>query len=162
MKEYKERQELTNLIIKALQLNIDNCLFMKNLYKGNKNSQKVFNKSILQSKKSLVLVKEIKHIEILRAVYGDIVGRSSGILMLCGTEICSKQLKIWDNSEKGFKEFLELQEENQKIMAQKLKEKQESAEIMKKAKEQGKKVEMLYDTVAKKVRPVVMEEKNNA
>lgn len=162
MKEYKERQELINLITKALQLNIDNCLFMKQLYKGNKNNQKVFNKSILQTKKALVLVKEIKHIEILRAVYGDIVGRSSGILMLGGTEICSKQLKKWDNTEKGFKEFLELQEENQKIMAQKLKEKQESAEIMKKAKEQGKKVEMLYDPVAKKVKPVVVEEENNA
>ena len=162
MKEYKERQELTNLIIKALQLNIDNCLFMKQLYKSNKNTIKVFNKSILQSKKALVLIKEIKHIEILRAVYGDVIGQMSGVLMLGGSEICSKQLKIWDKTEKGLKEFLELQEQNQKIMAQKLKERQESAEIMKKAKEQGKKVEMLYDPVAKKVRPVVMEEKNNA
>lgn len=162
MKEYKERQELTYLITKALQLNIDNCLFMKQLYKSNKNTTKVFNKSLSQTRKALVLVKEIKHIEILRAIYGDIVGQISGILMLGGTEICSKQLKKWDNTEKGFKEFAQLQEENQKIMAQKLKEKQESAEIIKKAKEQVKKVEMFYDPVAKKVRPVVMEEENNA
>ena len=162
MKISLERENLIILIKESLKLNIDNCYFMRKLYKNSENAVKVFTKSIQQSKKAMLKVEKIKHIEILRAIYGDIIGQLSGQLMLGGTLICSKQLEKWDKNEKSFQEFLELQKENAKIYAEKIKEKQESMEIMKKAKEQGKKIEMMVDPITKKVKPVVVENSNEA
>ena len=162
MTNKKERVYLESIICDALELNIHNCEFMKQLYKGNPQVIKTFNKSIRQCRKALEIVPNIKHFEILRAVYGDIVGQISGQLMLGGTLVCSKQLKKWDKNKKGFKEFQELQEENKKIYQEKIKQQQAQRVAMEKAKEQGKKVEMFYDPQTKSVRPVIMENDNKA
>ena len=161
MTQATERDYLIYIINVALNLNIENCKFMKRLYKDQK-ARKTFNKSIRQCEKARLLIKEIKHLEILRAIYGDIVGQISGQLMLGGTLICSKQLKKWDISEKGFKEFQDLQEENKKIYQEKIKRQQEQRIAIEKAKEQGKKVEMFYDPTTKSVKPVVVESDNKA
>ena len=122
---------------------------------------KVINKSIKNSEKSLENIHKIKHIEILRAIYSDIIGQISAKLMLGGSLIVSKKVYYWDNTENGFKEFLELSENNIKEQEQKIKEQQESLQAIKKAKEEGKNVQMIYDPATKKVRPVIQEGENN-
>ena len=162
MTKEQERTQLIECIKKALELNISNCHFMKNVYRGNKNIISTLNKSIKQSEKALNDISFIKHIEVLRALYGDIVGKISNSLMLGGTLIVAKKTNYFDKNEKGFKEFCEIQEENKKIYAQKIKEQQESREAIEKAKQEGKKVEYMVDPITKKLKPIIVEENNNA
>lgn len=155
-----ERKYLLDLIKKALELNISNCEFMKKLYKDSKDNVKTFNLSIRQSKKALEKISHIKHIELLRSVYGDMVGKTSGYLMLGGTLIVSKKMEYFD-TEKGFKEFKEINEQAQKEQLEKLEEQKKNREAIQKAKEQGKKVEFMIDPITKKLKPVIMEKDNN-
>ena len=162
MNKEQERTQLIECIKKALELNISNCRFMKNVYKGNQDTIKTLNLSIRQCEKALNEVSLIKHLEVLRAIYGDIVGKISNSLMLGGTLIVAKKTNYFDKTEKGFKEFMELQEENRKIYQQKIQEQKESKEAIEKAKEQGKKIEYMVDPVTKKLKPIIVEENNNA
>lgn len=157
MKKSIEREYLIDLIVKNLDLNIANCEFMKKAYRGNPQVLKVINKSIKNSEKALESVNKIKHIEILRAIYSDLIGQISAKLMLGGSLVVSKKVYYWDNTENGFKEFQELCENNIKEQEQKIKEQQESLQAIQKAKEQGKKVQMIYDPATKKVKPVIEE-----
>ena len=161
MKKSVERELLLDLITKSLDLNIANCEFMKRAYRGNQQVLKVINKSIKNSEKALETLPKIKHIEILRAIYSDIIGQVSAKLMLSGTLVVSKKVYYWDKTENGFKEFMQLAEDNIKLQEQKIKEQQESAVAIEKAKEQGKKVQMIYDPATKKVKPVIQESENN-
>lgn len=161
MKIEIERQTLIDLIKKALELNISNCQFMKKLYKSDKNVVKTLNKSIRSSEKALNNVSLIKHIEVLRALYGDIIGKYSNELLLSGTLVMSKKTQYFDKTEKGFKEFVELTEQNKKMYQEKLKEQEESRKAIEKAKEQGKKVEYMVDPVTKKLKPIILEGENN-
>ena len=162
MTEKEERKNLTDVIIKYLELNIENCKFMKRLYASNKEATKVINKSINQSKKALEEIYHINHIEVLRALYADCVGQVQGHLMVGGTLITAKTTYNFDKTEEGFEEFKRIQEENRLLHETKMKEQKENAELIKKAKEEGKKVEYVYDPVSKKARPMIVEENNNA
>ena len=162
MEEKLERKHLIKIITKFLETNIENCNFMKKLYAKDEKTVKIINKSINQSKKSLELIHQIKHLEILRAIYGDCVGKLQAQFMVGGTLITSKTTQRFDKTEKGFEEFIRIQKENQELYMQKMKEKKENAELIAKAKEEGKKVEYVVDPVTKKTRPMIVEENNNA
>ena len=158
MKDNELREQLINLIKQQLELNIANCKFMKRLYKGNKTVIATLNKSIRQSEKALVIIHQIKHIELLRAIYGDIIGKYSAVLMLGGTYISSKALFRIDNNEKAFKEFMENQKIEQEQAIAKAKERQETAQAVAKAKNEGKKVEYMIDPITKQVKPVIIDD----
>lgn len=161
MKEQFERTWLISTIKYFLLLNGENCRFMKHLYKDNQETIKVLNKSIRQTNKALKEIYHIKHIEVLRAIYGDCVGRIQGQLMIGGTLITSKAINKFDKTEKGFKEFLNIQEENKKIYEEKIKEQRESQIAIEKAKEQGKKIEYMLDPVTKKLKPIIIDSGDN-
>ena len=161
MNKEQERKQLIYIIKRALDLNIDNCNFCKKLYKGNKEVTKVLNKSIRQSKKGIEKVSHVKHLEILRSIYGDMVGKVSSVLMLGGSILCSKKLDYFDNTEKGFKEFTEIQEASIKEQQEKAKQQQEYREMVKKAKENGDKVDFMLDPKDNKVKPIVVKKGDN-
>ena len=160
MKDSELREQLINLIKQQLELNIANCKFMKRLYRGNKSTIKVLNKSIKESTKALVVVHQIKHIELLRAIYADIIGKYSAVLMLGGTYISSKALFHIDNDEKAFNEFMENQKIEQEQAIKKAKERQEYAQAVEKARQDGKRVEFVVDPATNKVKPVIVDEGN--
>ena len=161
MNKDKEREQLIYIIKRALDLNIDNCNFCKKLYKDNKDITKVLNKSIKQSKKGIEKVSHIKHLEILRSIYGDMVGKVSSVLMLGGSILCSKKLDYYDKTENGFKEFTEIQEMSIKEQQEKAKQQQEYREMVKKAKENGDKVDFMLDPKDNKVKPIVVKKGDN-
>lgn len=161
MNKEKEREYLIYIIKSALNLNIDNCNFCKKLYKGNKDVTKVLNKSINQSLNGIEKVSRIKHLEILRSIYGDMVGKVSSVLMLGGSILCSKKLYYFDNTEKGFKEFTEIQEMSIKEQQEKAKQQQEYREMVKKAQENGDKVDFMLDPKDNKVKPVIVKKDDN-
>ena len=163
MTKKQEREQLISVYKKALELNIVNCKFLCELFKkkGDLDTIKVLENAIEKSEKALVEIDKIEHLEILRAIYNDYVNKISSHLVMGGALVISPKIQEWDKTEKGYNEFVIANKEALKLAKQKAKEQQESQLAIQKAQEQGKKVQMLYDPVTKKVKPII-EENNNA
>lgn len=155
MTKKQEREFLIALIGDTLKLNINNCQLIKELDKNNVELQKTLDNSIEKSKNALEILDKIEHIEILRAIYNDYVNKISSHLVMGGALVSSPKIQEWDKSEKGFNEFKIANREALKLAKQKQKEQQESALAIKKAQEQGKKVQMVYDPTTRKLKPVI-------
>ena len=158
MTKKQEREHLEKIIVKALELNISNCELLKEINKEKKEIIETLDKSIDQSNKAFEILKDITHLEILRAIYNDIVNKISTHLVMGGALVCSPKIQEWDKTESGFKEFEIANKEALKLAKQKAKEQQENALAIQKAKEQGKKVQMIFDPITNKVKPVIEED----
>lgn len=158
--EYKlnvQKDLMKNIFVKMLESNIAIMEFQLTLIKEEE-QQKGIKDIIKKSKKAIDIIKKVKHYELLVSLYNSFVNRKETYFVaLCGT-ISSGKIKKWD-SEKGFKEFLEEEaqaiEKYDKEMAEKIRQN----DAIKKAKEEGKKVEMMY--VDGKIKPVIVNEKPN-
>lgn len=157
-----ERELLIDTIKKALQLNINNCIFLKEMNKEHKEVLETLDKSIEQSLKAFDLLKDIEHLEILRAIYNDYVNKIASHLLMGGALVCSPKIQEWDKSEIGFREFTIANKEALKIAKQKAKEQEENRLAIEKAKEEGKKISMVYDPQTKQLKPVIDNESNKA
>lgn len=162
MTKKQERIYLEDAIVKALQLNISNCCFLKQVNKENKQIVETLDKSIEQSLKAFDLLKDIEHLEILRAIYNDYVNKIASHLLMGGALVCSPKIQEWDKSEIGFREFTIANKEALKIAKQKAKEQEENRLAIEKAKEEGKKISMVYDPQTKQLKPVIDNESNKA
>lgn len=154
----QEREHYINIISSVLETNI----LVMTYYKHRTNDPKakaICNNSIKSAKKGLEKLPTINHIEILRSLFNNIiVGKEQ--LFVVASSICSlKNIDKWDKTEKGFKEFLYKEELAKKELETKVAEEKRQQEIIAKAKEQGKKVEMVYDNETKRLKPVIVEEK---
>ena len=78
-----------------------------------------------------------------------------------GGIVISPKMKEFD-TDKGVEELVSLMKEAQEKQQAKLLEKQRQKEVIEKAKEQGKNVEMVWDKDTKTVKPMIVEEKPNA
>lgn len=147
-------EQIKNILINLLKTEISLMEYMRKLSVCNKEKY-VCNKAIKQARNSINVVKDIKHGEILLSLYNVFIKHNVGLFATAGAIIGSKQTLKWDNTEEGFKEFLELENE---AIAQRKKEQEDrnhDREIIKKAKEQGKQIEFVL--IDKKLRPVVKE-----
>ena len=157
-KEELQRKSITTIIRKVLETNIELMTYYKHLA-TDENSKRVCSKSIRQTKKALEKLPHVKHLEILVSIYNTIISGKESVFVLGGTLICSKQFDRWDKTEKGFKEFLEIEKDNKEQQRQKAEEQEITREKIRLAKEQGKKVEMVYQDG--KVVPVIKENTND-
>lgn len=155
--EENKREYLVNIIKKVLETNIELMTYYKR-YAVDEKSKKVCNKSIRQTKKSLERLPHIKHIEILQSLFNAIVSGKEVIFVSAGSLVGGKNVEMWDSTEKGFKEFMKLEEEAIKTAKEKAEEEQKDREIIEKAKAEGKQVEMVY--MNGKVRPMIKEKDN--
>ena len=78
-----------------------------------------------------------------------------------GSWITSEKIKEYDTDE-GIEELRQIIKENKKKALEKEKRQKENLEAMKKAREQGKQIQMVWDGKTKTIKPVVVEEKPNA
>lgn len=117
-------------------------------------------KFIRESEKAKEIINSIVHYEILVSLYNSFVnGKETYFATLCKVINRNDTIKKWDRTEKGFKLFLKL-ESAAKLQAKTEYEKQkEQQEILKKAKEEGKKVEFTYENG--KLKPIIVGEKAN-
>lgn len=152
-----KKKYLVNILKKVLEANIEIMTYYKFIASDDK-SKKVCSKSIKQSKLAIEKLTHTKHIEILVSLYNTIVAGKEVVFVSGGSLICSKQFDRWDKTEKGFKEFLALEEENRKVQKEKIEEQRKTQEMVAKAKEEGKEVEMVYDNG--KLKPVIKEKSN--
>lgn len=155
MNEQTKREHLIKIINGVLNTNIELMTYYKSIAIDEKSKQ-VCAKSIRQTKKSIEKLKSIKHFEILQSLYNAIIGGKEVVFVTAGSLISSKMFNWYDKTEKGFKKFLELEEESKKETQNRLKEEQENKEFVEKAKANGKKVSYAY--VNGKLKPVIEEE----
>ena len=157
IKEELTKKYITNIIRKVLETNIELMTYYKAIASDDK-SRRVCSKSIKNSKKAIEKLSHINHIEILVSLYNAIISGKEALFVTAGSIICSKQFDRWNNTEKGFKEFLALEEENKRIAQEKREDEIKMREEIAKAKAEGKQVEMVYDNG--KIRPVIKEKCN--
>lgn len=158
MRKDKQKEYLTSIIKKLVETNIELMTYYK-LLASDEKSKRVCSKSIRQSKKALEELPHIKHLEILVSLYNTLVVGKENTFVLAGALICSKQMYHWDKTEKGFQEFLEIEKQAHEKNIKDMEEKRKTAEAIKKAKDEGKKVEMVYDPTTKKAKPLIVEDK---
>ena len=155
MNEQTKREHLIKIINGVLNTNIELMTYYKSIAVDEKSKQ-VCAKSIRQTKKSIEKLQNIKHFEVLQSLYNAIIGGKEVVFVTAGSLISSKMFNWYDKTEKGFKKFLELEEESKKETQNRLKEEQENKEFVEKAKANGKKVSYAY--VNGKLKPVIEEE----
>lgn len=155
-KEIK-RKYLVNIIRKVLETNIELMAYYKH-YATDEKSKRVCSKSIRQTKKSLERLPHIKHIEILQSLFNAVVSGKEVIFVSAGSLVGGKNVERWDSTEKGFKEFMKLEEEAVKKAKEKAEEEQKERELIAKAKADGKQVDMVY--MNGKLRPMIKEKDN--
>lgn len=158
MKVTKEQENrLKDIIVRMIGVNIANMQFQKSLSMV-KEHKKTFNKLIKHSYKAQEYVMKINHVDILFNIYNSFIhGHETFYIAL--TESVYKNVKRWDTTKVGYKEFKRLEQEAIELTDKEMKEKKELAETIKKAKAEGKKIEYLYE--GGKIRPVIVEEKKN-
>ena len=148
------------ILTKVIETHISMICMYKDKTKDEKNIA-ICNKSIRISKKAIRMLKEIKHKEIIEAIYDTLIFRNENWFSFIAPVVASKNTKRWDSSEKGFQEFLY---ENEKAQ-QKYKEEQEeiarNKEIIAKAKENGDKIEWIKDTTTNRMKPIVVKAGDN-
>lgn len=124
-------------------------------------TKKLCTKTINNLEQGIIKINEIKHIEILDYYYTLCVAPNFQVYAVVGSLASSQKMKDYD-TEEGIVEFNKIIEEQKQKALEKQKAQKENAEAIKKAKEQGKNVEMVWDKDTKTVKPMIVEEKQNA
>lgn len=154
-----QNQRLKNVLIHLLETH--NAIMRFNLTMLEKDADiKITKDLIKQGQKAIDIISNIKHNEILIDLYNSfIVGNMPYFIAAARTIALPNKIKRWDNTEKGFKEFLKERETALAKCDKELEEKKKEQEYIEKAKAEGKNVELMYKDG--KVRYVVVEEKAN-
>lgn len=120
----------------------------------------VCTKSIKNADNAINHIRQIKHVEVLEYLYSCIIGNNVIAYSISGQLILSKQLQEYDTDE-GVKELVEIMKKNKEKEFEQLKKREETLTAVRKAKEQGKKVEMVYDPTTKTTKPMIVEDGEN-
>lgn len=160
LNEKKKREYLITIIQKYLETGKSLMEYLKAVA-TTRSAKYACNKSLNKIDEALVHLRQINHIEVLEHLYSMFIGNGVIAYSISGGIIMSKEMQKWDTDE-GIHELIELIEENRKKQEEKLKIQQENRKIVEQAKKEGKKVEMVYDKETKSVKPMIVEENNNA
>ena len=155
----KKRKYLINFLQKYLETSVALIEYYKSVATTRK-EKLVCTKSIKSSLQAIDHLRQIKHIEILEYLYSTFVGNNVIAYSVSGKIVLSNKLKEYD-SDDGIQEFREMLEIQKKEREQKEKQRQETLNAVRKAKEQGKKVEMVWDKDTKTTKPMIVQEKVN-
>lgn len=154
-----QRRRLKTIFVDMLLTNIAIMNFQLTLT-DDPNEQKGLKRFIKESKAAIDIISGVKHYEILVSLYNTFLnGKETYFATLCKTINNKETIKKWDRSEKGFKLFLELENQAKAKSKEEYEKKVAEQEMIKKAKEEGKKVEMVY--IDGKLKPRIVEEKAN-
>lgn len=156
-KKIENNELLKNIMVDMIKLNYDVLKFHMTLSKDEKEIRG-YKKLLRMSNKAIEIISSVNHQDILELLYNNFIsGRESVSAILVAS--INKYVNTWDKSEKGYKQFKEYEKENYEARIESIKRKQEMSQKIKKAKEEGKKLDFVYDNG--KVVPVVREEKTN-
>ena len=152
-----QKAQLKHLFIEMLLTNLAIMNFQLTLTNG-KEEQKGIKKFIKDTHKAITIINSVVHYEILVSLYNTFLnGKEAYYLTLCKTINNKTTIVKWDRSEKGFKLFLELENQAKAKSQEEYNKRVAQQEMIKKAKEEGKKVEMVF--IDGKLQPRIVEEK---
>ena len=147
-------------LIDIIELYLETNVTLMEYYHATADTRKgkfACNKSIKSTQQAINHLRQIKHTEILEYLYSSFIGNNVIDYSISGKLVLSKKLEYYDTNS-GFVEFKKMiQEQKEKAIA-KEQEKTKTQEAIKKAQEQGKKVEMMWDKETKTIKPVIVEE----
>lgn len=152
-----KREKLENAINCYLDTNIALWEVHKTLTKDQK-ARAIIDKAIRQSRKAKKILTSIKHDEIVLSLFNTLFNGKEAMFVLAGSLLNSKQLAHWDNTEKGFKEFVELEKKGIEEAKAEQERKKSEMDAIAKAKAEGKKIDYVYDPKTKKTKAVIMED----
>ena len=158
MTNKRKREYLINIISSYLTTNLTMMSFLRE-QAPNSHAKRVCTKNIKTTQKAIQYLYEIKHLDILEYIYSSFVGNNIMAYSVSPKMVLSPKIKEWD-IEEHHQEFVDYVEELRIYEERKAQERQESQLAIQKAKEQGKKVEMVYDKEQKKVVPVILDNEN--
>lgn len=152
----KQKELLKKIFTRMLETNIEIMNFQMTLT-DKADEIKGLKGFIKQTEKAIKIVQGVVHYEILVSLYNTFVNKKETYYMaLCKTINSKETIVKWDRTEKGFKLFLQLESEAKAKSKEEYEKKLAQQEMIKKAKEEGKKIEMVY--VNGKLEPRVVEE----
>lgn len=154
------KRYLKEIISNYLKTAISFYQYMKRS-SGDSKTKRLCTKTIGKLENAIVCINEIKHIELLDYYYTLCIAPNYQVYAVVGSLASSQKMKDYD-TEEGIDEFRKIIEEQKEKSIAREKLKQENAQAIKKAKEEGKKVEMVWDKDTKTVKPMIIEEKSNA
>ena len=153
-----------NYLITIIQKYLETSKCLMEYYKAVATTRKgklTCTRSIKKIDQAITHLRQIKHIEVLDYLYSTFIGNNVIAYSISGGIVISPKMKEFD-TDKGVEELVALMKEAQEKQQAKLLEKQRQKEVIEKAKEQGKNVEMVWDKDTKTVKPMIVEEKPNA
>lgn len=152
-----QREHLQNILISIIDSEIAILQFQKSIAKERKDKSGL-NKMINKGKKAKDVIRDLRHTELLISLYNTFVNGKESYFIMVERTINSKNTQKWDKTEKGFKEFVELEEQAKAKSKEEYEERMKQREMIINAKKQGKKVEMLFKNG--KLTPVIVENDN--
>lgn len=154
-----QKEKLKSVFLNMLNTNIAIMNFQISIA-NNQNDIKGLKRFIKDSEKAIEIVTSITHYEILISLYNTFVnGKETYFVALCKTVNNKNTIIKWDRTKKGFDLFLKLESEAKAKSKAEYEQKLKQQEMIKKAKEEGKKVEMVF--IDGKLQPRIVEEKAN-
>lgn len=154
-----QKSKLKSLFYTMLNTNIAIMEFQLTLT-DEPDEQKGLKRFIKMSNKAIEIISQVNHYEILVSLYNTFInGKETYFATLCKTICMKNTITKWDRTEKGFKLFLELENQAKAKSQEEYNKRIEQQEMIKKAKEEGKNVEMVL--IDGKIQPRIVEEKPN-
>lgn len=160
LEEKNKKKYLINIIENYLKTSKSLLEYYKAVA-TNRKGKLTCTKSIKSIDQAIIHLRQIKHVEILDYLYSTFFGNNVIAYTIAGKIVNNKTLNDYDKDEniEDFKVYLkELKEK----AVEADKQKREKMEIIKKAQEQGKKVEMVWDKDTKTAKPMIVEDKESA
>lgn len=154
--EKKKKEYLTDIVENYLKTSKSLLEYYKAVATTRKGKY-TCNKSIKTIDQALVHLRQIKHVEILDYIYSTFFGNNVIAYTIAGSVVLNKKLNEYDLEENIGEFRTYLQELKDKSIADD-KERKEKLAIVKKAQEEGKKVEMVWDKDTKTAKPMIIED----
>lgn len=154
-----QKQNLKKIFVSMLETNI--AIMKLQITLTNKEEEiKGLKRFIKESNKAIDIINSVSHYEILISLYNTFInGKETYFVTLCKTVNNKKTIVHWDRTKKGFQEFNKLEVEAKAKSKAEYKKKLKEKEMIEKAKQEGKKVEMVY--VDGKLQPRIVDEQIN-
>lgn len=151
-----QAEQLKAIFTKMLETNIEIMNFQITLTKK-EDEIKGLKKFIRYTKKAIDIVNSVKHQDILISLYNAFLnGKETYFMSLVRTVNNKDTITKWDKSEKGYQEFLKLEEEARAKSKEEYEKKLAEQKAIQEARASGKKVEMVYENG--KLTPRIVEE----
>lgn len=155
-KEELQREQLKKIFVDMLEVNKDIMRFQITLTEK-EDEVRGLKKIVRETDKAIDLIKSVKHTEILISLYNSFINQKETYFLGLLKVITNKDtIAKWDRTEKGFKLFMELEAEAKAKAKKEYEDKVKEQEMIKKAREEGKKIEMVL--IDGKLKPHIVEE----